>query len=69
MIFTVEKIDLFFQGFYSGGGTSIVFWKLNIAPNFANPVKCFNLVIFVPVAHLVLVSSTTREKNYRHKSN
>lgn len=36
----------FFQDFYSGEGISIVFWKLNIAPNFANPVKCFNLVIF-----------------------
>lgn len=69
MIFTVEKIDLFFQDFYSGEGTSIVFWKLNIAPKFANPVKCFNLVIFIPAAHLVLVSSRTREKNYRHKSN
>lgn len=34
-----------------------------MAPKFSNAVKCFSLVIFVgPVAHLVCVSTGTRQK-------
>lgn len=62
MIFTVKKVDLFFPKFYSGKGIAIEFWKLNIARKFLNPVKCFNLVICVPVARRALVPTRTQRK-------